>query len=74
LLLPTTFFISPVSAVIMLAGIYYGSMYGGTITSVLVNIPGEPATIVTCLSNGTKGKGGASFRNSCIRLFYCGHP
>ena len=49
LLLPTTFHVSPVSAIIMLAGIYYGAMYGGSTTSILVNIPGEAASVVTCL-------------------------
>ncbi len=50
LLLPTTFKSTPVSGVIMLAGIYYGAMYGGSTTSILVNIPGEvPASVITCL-------------------------
>jgi putative tricarboxylic transport membrane protein len=49
LLLPTTFNISPVAAIIMLAGIYYGAMYGGSTTSILVNIPGEAASVITCL-------------------------
>ena len=49
LLLPATFKIAPVSATIMLAGIYYGAMYGGSTTSILVNIPGEAASVVTCL-------------------------
>lgn len=49
LLLPTTFHVSPVSAIIMLAGIYYGAMYGGSTTSILVNIPGEAASVVTCI-------------------------
>jgi len=49
ILLPTTFNISPVSAIIMLAGIYYGAMYGGSTTSILVNIPGESASVVTCI-------------------------
>ncbi|MGZ3558796.1 MAG: tripartite tricarboxylate transporter permease, partial [Thermodesulfobacteriota bacterium] len=49
LLLPGTFHMNPVSATIMLAGIYYGSMYGGSTTSILVNIPGETASVVTCL-------------------------
>ncbi len=49
LLLPTTYHLPPVSAIIMLAGIYYGCMYGGSITSILVNIPGEAASVVTCL-------------------------
>ena len=47
LLLPLTFAIPPESAIIMLAGIYYGSMYGGTITSVLLQLPGEAASVVT---------------------------
>jgi len=49
ILLPMTFGISPVTAIIMLAGIYYGAMYGGSTTSILVNIPGEASSIVTCL-------------------------
>jgi putative tricarboxylic transport membrane protein len=49
ILLPSTFGLSPVSAIIMFAGIYYGAMYGGSTTSILVNIPGEAASVVTCL-------------------------
>jgi len=49
MLLPITFKISPVASIIMLAGIYYGAMYGGSTTSILVNIPGEAASVVTCL-------------------------
>ena len=49
LLLPAAVYLDPVSAVIMLAGIYYGSMYGGSTTSILVNIPGEGASVVTCI-------------------------
>ena len=49
LLLPTTFHFTPVSAIITLAGIYYGAMYGGSTTSILVNIPGEAASVVTTL-------------------------
>ena len=49
ILLPSTFGITPVAAVVMLAGIYYGAMYGGSTTSILVNIPGEAASVVTCL-------------------------
>ena len=48
LLIPITFGMEPVSAIIMLSGIFYGSMYGGTITSVLVNVPGEAASVITC--------------------------
>ena len=60
LLLPITFKINPVSAVIMLAGIYYGAMYGGSTTSILLNIPGEAASVVTChrwVSDGPAGHG-----------------
>src|SRR5262249_7383866 len=49
LLLPVTFALNPVGGIIMLLGIYYGSMYGGTITSVLLNVPGEVASVVTCI-------------------------
>ena len=49
LLLPVTFKATPTSSIIMLAGIYYGAMYGGSTTSILVNIPGETASVVTCL-------------------------
>ena len=49
MLLPTTFSLPPVSALIMLAGIFYGSMYGGSTTSILVKLPGESASVVTCL-------------------------
>ena len=49
LLLPVTYKMDPTSAVIMLAGIFYGAMYGGSTTSILLKIPGEAASIVTCL-------------------------
>src|SRR3972149_3182666 len=58
ILLPATFRMSPLSAIIMLAGIYYGSMYGGSITSILVNIPGEAASVVTCLDGYEMAKRG----------------
>jgi putative tricarboxylic transport membrane protein len=58
ILLPVTFNVQPVSAMIMFAGIYYGAMYGGTITSVLVNIPGEAASVMTCLDGYQMAKQG----------------
>ncbi|MCU0590311.1 MAG: tripartite tricarboxylate transporter permease, partial [Desulfobacterales bacterium] len=58
LLLPVTFKASPEAAIIMLAGIYYGSMYGGSTTSILVNIPGEAASVVTCLDGYQMAKQG----------------
>lgn len=58
ILLPATFRMTPVSAIIMLAGIYYGAMYGGSTTSILVNIPGEAASVVTCLDGHEMAKQG----------------
>jgi len=49
LLLPLTFRLEPIAAIIMIAGIYYGAMYGGSTTSILVNIPGEVSSVITCL-------------------------
>src|SRR6476469_6458062 len=49
MLLPTTFVLPPVSGLIMLAGIYYGAQYGGSTTAILVNLPGESTSVVTCL-------------------------
>ena len=49
LLLPSTFHMTPVSAIIMLGGIYYGAQYGGSTTSILINIPGEASSVMTCL-------------------------
>ncbi|MGF7031794.1 putative tricarboxylic transport membrane protein [Paenibacillus mucilaginosus] len=57
-LLPITFGMEPVSAIIMLCGIYYGAMYGGTITSVLINTPGEAASVITCLDGSPLAKQG----------------
>src|SRR5258705_2064315 len=49
MLLPATFYLPPVPALIMLAGIYYGAQYGGSTTAILVNVPGESSSVVTCL-------------------------
>ena len=57
-LLPLTFGMEPISAIIMLSGIYYGAMYGGTITSVLINTPGEAASVITCLDGYPLAKQG----------------
>src|SRR5262245_48165598 len=56
MLLPITFGLDPLSSLIMLAGIYYGAQYGGSTTSILVNIPGEAASIVTCLDGHEMAK------------------
>jgi putative tricarboxylic transport membrane protein len=75
LLLPATFKISPVSATIMLAGIYYGAMYGGSTTSILVNIPGEAASVVTCLDGhqmALKGRAGPALGIAAFGSFIAG--
>ena len=75
LLLPTTFAISPVGAIIMLSGIYYGAMYGGSTTSILVNIPGEAASVVTCLDGyamARQGRAGPALGISAFGSFIAG--
>jgi putative tricarboxylic transport membrane protein len=75
LLLPSTFHVPPVSAIIMLAGIYYGAMYGGSTTSILVNIPGEAASVVTCLDGyqmARKGRAGPALGISAFGSFIAG--
>jgi putative tricarboxylic transport membrane protein len=75
ILLPTTFGLSPVAAIIMLAGIYYGAMYGGSTTSILVNIPGEAASVVTCLDGyqmARQGRAGPALGISALGSFIGG--
>jgi TctA family transporter len=75
MLLPVTFVLPPVTALIMLAGIYYGSQYGGSTTSILVNLPGEAASVVTTLDGyqmARKGRAGASLAASAIGSFFAG--
>jgi putative tricarboxylic transport membrane protein len=75
LLLPITFGISPVTGIIMLAGIYYGAMYGGSTTSILVNIPGEAASVITCLDGhemALKGRAGPALGISAFGSFIAG--
>lgn len=74
-LLPVTFGMSPVTAIIMLAGIYYGAMYGGTITSVLINTPGESSSVMTTLDGfqmALKGRAGAALGMAAIGSFIAG--
>ncbi|WP_017203925.1 tripartite tricarboxylate transporter permease [Microbacterium algeriense] len=71
-LLPVTFTLEPVTALIMLAGIYYGAQYGGTITSVLISTPGEAASVVTTLDGyqmAKRGRAGAALAISAIGSF-----
>jgi putative tricarboxylic transport membrane protein len=75
LLLPATFALPPASAIIMLAGIFYGTMYGGSTTSILVNVPGEAASVITCLDGhemAKQGRGGAALGIAAIGSFIAG--
>jgi putative tricarboxylic transport membrane protein len=75
LLLPITFHLSPVGAIIMLAGIYYGAQYGGSTTSILVNIPGEASSIVTCLDGyqmARRGRAGPALGMAALGSFIGG--
>jgi hypothetical protein len=75
LLLPVSFGMSPVGAIIMLAGIYYGAQYGGSTTSILVNIPGEASSIVTCLDGyqmARRGDAGPALAMAAIGSFVAG--
>lgn len=75
LLLPLTFSMDPVSALILVAGVYFGGMYGGSTTSILVNVPGEAASVVTTLDGykmTQKGRAGAALAISAIGSFIAG--
>jgi len=75
LLLPATYNIPPTGAVIMLAGIFYGAMYGGSTTSILVNIPGEAASVVTCLDGyqmARQGRAGPALAMAAFGSFIAG--
>lgn len=75
LLFPVTFRLDAVSAIIMLAGIYYGTQYGGSITSILVNIPGEAASVVTCLDGyrmARQGRAGPALGIAAFGSFIAG--
>jgi TctA family transporter len=75
MLLPITFVLPPISALIMLAGIYYGSQYGGSTTSILVNLPGEAASVVTTLDGyqmARQGRAGVALATAAIGSFFAG--
>jgi len=75
MLLPVTFALQPVTALIMLAGIYYGSQYGGSTTSILINLPGEAASVVTTLDGyqmALKGRAGVALTTAAIGSFFAG--
>src|SRR5512137_2220882 len=75
ILLPITFHLPPTASLIMLAGIYYGAQYGGSTTSILVNLPGEASSVVTCLDGyqmARKGRAGAALSISALGSFFAG--
>src|SRR5256714_10243295 len=75
MLLPITFNLSPVAALIMLAGIYYGAQYGGSTTAILVNIPGESSSVVTCLDGyqmARQGRAGPALAIAALGSFFAG--
>jgi len=75
LLLPVTFGLNPTSAIVLLAGIYYGAMYGGSTTSILMRIPGEAASVMTCIDGYAmtqKGRGGAALAIAAVGSFVAG--
>lgn len=75
MLLPATYALNPSSALIMLAGIYYGAQYGGSTTAILVNIPGEAAAVVTCIDGhkmAKRGHAGAALGIAAIGSFFAG--
>ncbi len=76
MLIPVTFVLPPTPAIIMLAAIYYGAMYGGTITAVLVNVPGEAASAITCLDGyamAKKGQAGKALFVAAVGSFVGGN-
>jgi putative tricarboxylic transport membrane protein len=75
ILIPVTFSLDPIGGIIMLTAIYYGAMYGGTITSVLVNVPGEAASVITCLDGyqmAKQGRAGPALGVAAIGSFIGG--
>ena len=75
LLLPVTFGLEPIDAFVMFGGIFYGAMYGGSTTSILVNTPGESSSVVTAIDGfqmAKKGRGGAALATAAIGSFFAG--
>src|SRR5213079_2555356 len=75
MLLPITFHLPPTASLIMLAGIYYGAQYGGSTTSILVNLPGEASSVVTCIDGyqmAQRGRAGAALAVAAIGSLFAG--
>ena len=75
LLLPVSIYLDRTSSIILMSGIYYGAMYGGSITSILIKIPGEAASVITCLDGyqmARRGRAGAALGISAFGSFFAG--
>src|ERR1700712_729489 len=75
MLLPLTFHLEPVSGLIMLAGIFYGAQYGGSTTAILVNLPGESSSVMTCIDGhqmARQGRAGAALAVAALVSFFAG--
>ncbi len=75
MLLPATFALPPVSALIMLAGIYYGAQYGGSTTAILINLPGESSSVITALDGyamARQGRAGVALSTAALGSFFAG--
>ena len=75
LLIPLSYGLDPTSALIMMAGVYYGAMYGGSTTSILLNVPGESSSVMTCLDGyplAQKGRAGPALAVAAIGSFWAG--
>ena len=75
MLLPATFGLPPISALIMLSGIYYGAQYGGSTTAILVNLPGESSSVVTAIDGyqmARKGEAGKALATAALASFFAG--
>src|SRR5262247_2755076 len=75
MLLPATFGLNPIIAVVLLAGVYYGAMYGGSTTSILMRIPGEAASVMTCIDGyamARKGRAGAALTIAAVGSYVAG--
>lgn len=75
MLLPATFGLPPVTALIMLSGIYYGAQYGGSTTAILINLPGESSSVITALDGyamARKGRAGVALATAAIGSFFAG--
>ena len=75
MLLPVTYGLDPLAALIMLAGIYYGAQYGGSTTAILVNLPGETSSVITCIEGykmARNGRAGAALTVAALASFFAG--